>query len=63
MSVIGQPMDRTDGVLKVTGQARYCGDNSEAKLAHAVLITSTVAKAASRRSTRAARSPCPACSS
>ncbi|WP_175941080.1 xanthine dehydrogenase family protein molybdopterin-binding subunit [Caballeronia sp. BCC1704] len=44
MSVIGQPMDRTDGVLKVTGQARYCGDNSEAKLAHAVLITSTVAK-------------------
>ena len=45
MSVIGQPLDRTDGVLKVTGQARYSGDNSEAKLAHAVLITSTVAKA------------------
>ncbi|VXC00409.1 Xanthine dehydrogenase [Burkholderia sp. 8Y] len=44
MSVIGQPMDRTDGVLKVTGQARYSGDNSDAKLAHAVLITSTVAK-------------------
>ncbi|GGD92959.1 xanthine dehydrogenase family protein molybdopterin-binding subunit [Caballeronia grimmiae] len=44
MSVIGQPLDRTDGVLKVTGQARYSGDNSEAKLAHAVLITSTVAK-------------------
>ncbi|MEZ2353268.1 xanthine dehydrogenase family protein molybdopterin-binding subunit [Caballeronia sp. RCC_10] len=45
MSVIGQPLDRTDGVLKVTGQARYSGDNNEAKLAHAVLITSTVAKA------------------
>ncbi|MFM0052209.1 xanthine dehydrogenase family protein molybdopterin-binding subunit [Caballeronia grimmiae] len=44
MSVIGQPLDRTDGVLKVTGQARYSGDNSEAKLAHAVLMTSTVAK-------------------
>ncbi|KIG03441.1 xanthine dehydrogenase family protein molybdopterin-binding subunit [Caballeronia concitans] len=45
MSVIGQPLDRTDGVLKVTGQARYSGDNSESKLAHAVLVTSTVAKA------------------
>ena len=45
MSVIGEPLDRTDGVLKVTGQARYSGDNSEAQIAHAVLITSSVAKA------------------
>ncbi|WP_277184761.1 xanthine dehydrogenase family protein molybdopterin-binding subunit [Caballeronia sp. BR00000012568055] len=44
MSVIGQPLDRTDGILKVTGQARYSADNTDAKLAHAVLITSTVAK-------------------
>ncbi|WP_244816922.1 xanthine dehydrogenase family protein molybdopterin-binding subunit [Caballeronia sp. Lep1P3] len=44
MSVIGQPLDRTDGVLKVTGQARYSSDNSEAKLANAVLITSGIAK-------------------
>ncbi|MDR5800813.1 xanthine dehydrogenase family protein molybdopterin-binding subunit [Caballeronia sp. LZ001] len=44
MSIIGKPFDRTDGVLKVTGQARYSADNTDAKLAHAVLITSTIAK-------------------
>jgi xanthine dehydrogenase YagR molybdenum-binding subunit len=43
MTFIGQPLDRTDGVLKVTGQARYSADNSDAKLAHAVLVTSTIA--------------------
>jgi xanthine dehydrogenase YagR molybdenum-binding subunit len=43
MSVLGQPLDRTDGLLKVTGQAKYSADNPEAKLAHAVLITSTIA--------------------
>ncbi|MDR5817565.1 xanthine dehydrogenase family protein molybdopterin-binding subunit [Caballeronia sp. LZ033] len=43
MTVIGKPLDRTDGVLKVTGQARYSADNTDAKLAHAVLVTSTVA--------------------
>ncbi|MEA3124373.1 MAG: xanthine dehydrogenase YagR molybdenum-binding subunit, partial [Caballeronia sp.] len=41
MSVLGQPLDRTDGLLKVTGQAKYSADNPEAKLAHAVLVTST----------------------
>jgi len=44
MSVLGQPLDRTDGLLKVTGQARYSADNPEAKLAHAVLVTSTIAR-------------------
>ncbi|QIE28705.1 Aldehyde oxidoreductase molybdenum-binding subunit PaoC (plasmid) [Caballeronia sp. SBC1] len=43
MSVLGQPLDRTDGLLKVTGQAKYSADNPEAKLAHAVLVTSTIA--------------------
>jgi xanthine dehydrogenase YagR molybdenum-binding subunit len=43
MSVLGQPLDRTDGLLKVTGQARYSADNPEAKLAHAVLVMSTIA--------------------
>ncbi|MDR5882401.1 xanthine dehydrogenase family protein molybdopterin-binding subunit [Caballeronia sp. LZ032] len=43
MTVIGKPLDRTDGVLKVTGQARYSADNTDAKLAHAVIVTSTVA--------------------
>ncbi|MDN7177782.1 xanthine dehydrogenase family protein molybdopterin-binding subunit [Caballeronia sp. SEWSISQ10-4 2] len=43
MSVLGQPLDRTDGLLKVTGQAKYSADNPEAKLAYAVLVTSTIA--------------------
>jgi xanthine dehydrogenase YagR molybdenum-binding subunit len=43
MSVLGQPLDRTDGLLKVTGQARYSADNPEANLAHAVLVMSTIA--------------------
>jgi xanthine dehydrogenase YagR molybdenum-binding subunit len=44
MTVLGQPIDRTDGVLKVTGQAQYAGDFTQAKLAHAVLVTSTIAR-------------------
>lgn len=44
MSVLGKPLDRTDGLLKVTGQAKYSADNPEAKLAHAVLVTSTIAR-------------------
>ena len=43
-TIIGQPMDRTDGVLKVTGQAKYAAEFPEAKLAHAVLVTSTIAR-------------------
>ena len=44
MSVcIGQPLDRTDGLLKVTGEARYAAEFPEARLAHAVLVTSTIA--------------------
>lgn len=37
------PLDRVDGVAKVTGQARYCGDHPSPGLLHAVLVTSTVA--------------------
>ncbi|SEB15713.1 xanthine dehydrogenase family protein molybdopterin-binding subunit [Paraburkholderia sartisoli] len=43
MNVIGLPLDRTDGLLKVTGEARYAAEFPAARLAHAVLITSTVA--------------------
>jgi xanthine dehydrogenase YagR molybdenum-binding subunit len=39
----GQPMDRIDGILKVTGGASYAADFPEARLAHAVLVTSTIA--------------------
>ncbi|WP_322094508.1 xanthine dehydrogenase family protein molybdopterin-binding subunit [Paraburkholderia bannensis] len=41
--LIGQPIDRIDGMLKVTGAASYASDFPEARLAHAVLVTSTVA--------------------
>lgn len=44
MTVLGQPVDRTDGLAKVTGQAMYSADYTEPKLAHAVLVASTIAK-------------------
>ncbi len=43
-SVIGQPMDRTDGRLKVTGAATYSADNNVANLAHGVIVSATIAK-------------------
>ncbi|MGN6319807.1 xanthine dehydrogenase family protein molybdopterin-binding subunit [Trinickia sp.] len=43
MNTIGQPLDRTDGILKVTGRARYAAEFPAAHLAHAVLVTSTIA--------------------
>ena len=43
MNLIGQPIDRIDGLLKVTGEARYAAEFPEARLAHAVLVTSTIA--------------------
>lgn len=42
MSNVGQPLDRTDGLLKVTGQARYSAEFQVPRLAHAVLVQSTV---------------------
>ncbi|MFM0592640.1 xanthine dehydrogenase family protein molybdopterin-binding subunit [Paraburkholderia dilworthii] len=44
MNLIGQPVDRIDGLLKVTGEARYAAEFPEARLAHAVLVTSTIAR-------------------
>ncbi|MEW9584808.1 xanthine dehydrogenase family protein molybdopterin-binding subunit [Paraburkholderia sp. DGU8] len=44
MNLIGQPVDRVDGLLKVTGEARYAAEFPEARLAHAVLVTSTIAR-------------------
>ena len=43
----GQPLDRIDGTVKVTGNARYAAEFPQARLAHAVLVTSTVASATS----------------
>ena len=43
-TVIGQPIDRVDGRLKVTGQATYTADHNLPNLAHGVLVTSAIAK-------------------
>jgi xanthine dehydrogenase YagR molybdenum-binding subunit len=43
MSLIGAPVDRVDGRVKVTGSAVYSGDVDLPRLAHAVLVLSTVA--------------------
>ena len=43
MTSIGAPLDRVDGPLKVCGQAHYTGDLSVPRMAHAVLVTSTIA--------------------
>ncbi|HTE46988.1 MAG TPA: xanthine dehydrogenase family protein molybdopterin-binding subunit [Gemmatimonadaceae bacterium] len=41
---LGDPIDRVDGRLKVTGAARYAAEYPLPNLAHAVLVTSTIAK-------------------
>jgi xanthine dehydrogenase YagR molybdenum-binding subunit len=41
--LIGQPLNRADALLKVTGRARYAGEERIPHLAHAVLVQSTIA--------------------
>ncbi len=41
--IIGAPVDRTDGRLKVTGGARYSAEVNLPGLVHAALVTSTIA--------------------
>src|ERR1700677_3280244 len=43
-NAIGQPLDRVDGRLKVTGKAKYTADQYLPNMAHAVLATSAIAK-------------------
>ena len=43
-SSIGQPLTRRDGVLKVTGRARYAADNHPAGMLYAVLAVSSIAR-------------------
>ena len=40
--LIGEPHDRIEGALKVTGKARYSADMNQPNMAHAVLVMSTV---------------------
>ena len=41
---IGQPLTRRDGLLKVTGQARYAADNHPPRMLHAALAVSSIAR-------------------
>ena len=41
---VGAPIDRVDGRLKVTGAAKYAAEFPVANAAHAVIVTSTIAK-------------------
>src|SRR6202049_3589798 len=43
-SNIGQPLTRRDGILKVTGAARYAADNHPPGMLHAVLAVSSIAR-------------------
>src|SRR5258707_146317 len=43
-SNIGQPLTRRDGILKVTGSARYAADNHPAGMLYAVLAVSSIAR-------------------
>ena len=43
-SPLGQPLDRVDGRLKVTGQARYAGEYPETGLLHGSVVSSSIAR-------------------
>jgi xanthine dehydrogenase YagR molybdenum-binding subunit len=40
--VVGQPLDRTDGIAKVTGRAKYAAEFHPEGMAHAVMVLATV---------------------
>src|SRR5262245_37557255 len=44
MKVVGRPVDRVDGRLKVTGGAKYAADHSAADLAYGDPVVSTIAR-------------------
>ena len=44
--LVGAPLSRVDGPLKVTGAAHYAADNPVPDFLHAVLVCSTVASGA-----------------
>jgi xanthine dehydrogenase YagR molybdenum-binding subunit len=43
MEIIGKPIDRVDGHLKVTGAAKYAAEFNLPNIVHAVLVQSTIA--------------------
>jgi xanthine dehydrogenase YagR molybdenum-binding subunit len=59
MSVVSRPIDRTDGPLKVRGEARYAAEFPLPDITHAVMVQSTIAKGmvASLDATEAQKAP------
>lgn len=59
MNVVGQPISRADGRLKVTGAARYTADIALAGAVHAAIVHSTIAngRTLSIDATNAERAP------
>ncbi len=59
MNVVGQPISRVDGRLKVTGAARYTADIALASAVHAAIVHSTIAngRTLSIDTTNAERAP------
>src|SRR5947207_1839449 len=43
-TAVGSPVSRKDGVLKITGQARYAADHPIRNVAHAVALVSTIGR-------------------
>ena len=56
-TLIGQPITRLDGGLKVTGTATYAAEFQRPKLAYGALIQSEIATVALLRSTCRPRNP------
>lgn len=43
-NVVGKPIDRIDGRLKVTGEAKYAAEFNQASMAYAFPVRSSIAK-------------------
>ena len=56
---VGAPINRVDGRLKVTGGARYSAEMPVANVAHAVIVTSTIARGRIARMNTAAAEKSP----
>jgi len=52
MDIIGQPIDRKDGKLKVTGTATYAAEFPLKNMAYGVAVVSTISKGQSKISTQ-----------
>jgi xanthine dehydrogenase YagR molybdenum-binding subunit len=52
---VGKPLTRVDGRAKVTGRAVYAAEQKTPNFAHAVLVTSTIAKGSASLDTTAAQ--------